>query len=153
MKVYRLTKSKYANLLDGKGAAKSTNRWNSKGIEMIYTAESRSLAMAEVLVHLSLANLPSKMSMVEIEIPQTIKFEKVELNQLSSDWNCHPPSIKTQLLGDEFIQSKKALICRVPSAVVKGDFNYLINPNHPEISKVTVVKISDFPFDKRIFEG
>ena len=50
MKVFRLTRKKYAEILNGKGASKSGNRWNSKGTEIIYTAESRSLAMAELVV-------------------------------------------------------------------------------------------------------
>jgi len=41
MKVYRLARKKYANELSGIGAAKYGNRWNSKDIEIIYTAESR----------------------------------------------------------------------------------------------------------------
>ena len=42
MKVFRLSKKKYAEELSGKGASKSGNRSNSKGTEIIYTAESRS---------------------------------------------------------------------------------------------------------------
>ena len=42
MKVFRLSKKKYAEELSGKGASKSGNRLNSKGTEIIYTAESRS---------------------------------------------------------------------------------------------------------------
>ena len=72
MRVFRLSKRKYSKELNGKGAAKSGNRWNSKGTEIIYTAESRALAMAEVAVHLTLATLPSDYVMIEIEIPDNI---------------------------------------------------------------------------------
>jgi len=58
MKVYRLSRLRYAGFLSGKGAAIRGARWNSVGTEMIYTAQNRSLAMAEVVVHLTLGTLP-----------------------------------------------------------------------------------------------
>jgi len=51
MEVFRLSRAKYADQLSGYGAALKGARWNSRGVEMIYAAENRSLAMAEVLVH------------------------------------------------------------------------------------------------------
>ena len=54
MEVFRLTRSKFSNILSGKGAAEKGARWNSMGMELIYTAANRSLAMAEVAVHFTL---------------------------------------------------------------------------------------------------
>ena len=152
MRVFRLSRKKYANDLSGKGAAKFGNRWNSKGIEMLYTAESRALAMAEVLVHLSLAILPDDYMMIEIEIPDTLEIEILKSQYLDSNWNSNPPQLSTQLLGDNFIYSKKYCVLKVPSAVVKEDFNYLLNPNHIDINKIKIIEITNFPFDKRIFK-
>lgn len=152
MNVFRLSREKYANDLSGKGAAIFGNRWNSKGVEMLYTAESRALAMAEVLVHMSLANLPDDYMMIEIEIPNSIQFEILELNRLIENWNSNPLNVQTQSLGDAFIHSKEKCILKVPSAVVQGDFNYLINPNHSEIDKIKIKSVTKFPFDKRVFK-
>lgn len=152
MKVYRLARRKYAKHLNGIGAAKYGNRWNSKGVEIIYTAESRALAMAEVLVHLSLEILPSDFQMVQIEIPASATIETLSIRQLQEDWNSFPHSFQTQKIGDAFIQENKKLILRVPSAVVKGDHNYLINPKHPDFNKIEITDISKFPFDHRIFK-
>lgn len=151
MRVFRLSKRQYANDLSGIGAAKFGNRWNSKGTEIIYTAQSRALAMAEVAVHLTLSTLPKDFVMIEIEIPAPIKIDAISLNDLNENWNDFPHILQTQQLGDAFIQKNKFCVTKVPSAVVKGDFNYLINPHHKAISKISIVSISDFPFDKRIF--
>ena len=78
MRVFRLSKKKYSKELSGKGASKSGNRWNSKGTEIIYSAESRALAMAEVAVHLTLATLPSDYVMIEIDIPETIADKELK---------------------------------------------------------------------------
>ena len=48
MEAYRLSRTKFADTLSGKGAALKGARWNSIGVEIIYTAGNRSLAMAEV---------------------------------------------------------------------------------------------------------
>jgi RES domain-containing protein len=152
MKVFRLSKKKYSNELNGKGASKSSNRWNSKGTEIIYTAESRALAMAEVAVHLTLATLPSDYVMIEIDIPNSIKIKEIEPKKLPSNWNFHPPSNNTQKIGDDFIDSIEDCILKVPSAVVKGDFNFLINPYHKDFKKIKILNVTEFPFDKRIFK-
>ena len=152
MKVFRLSKRKYAKVLNGKGAAKFGNRWNSKGIEIIYTAESRALAMAEVAVHLSLATLPSDFMMLEIEIPATIKIEELQKNSLKQQWNTHPPVYHTQKIGDNFIEQVKFCVLKVPSAVVQGDFNYLINPHHIDFKSIKISNSTPFPFDERIFK-
>jgi RES domain-containing protein len=152
MKVFRLSRKKYAKDLSGKGAAFFGNRWNSKGVEVLYTAESRALAMAEVLVHISLSSLPDDYMMVEIEIPDTLNVEILNLKSLGKNWNANPLNPKTQKLGDAFIHSQKNCVLKVPSAVVKGDFNYLLNPNHLEISKVKISDVTDFPFDSRVFK-
>lgn len=152
MEVFRLSKKKYAQELSGKGASKSGNRWNSKGTEIIYTAESRALAMSEILVHLSLATFPKDFMMIEILIPDTIKIREIKQQNLPENWNNHPPNMETQKIGDEFIDTRDACILKVPSAVVKGDFNYLINPYHKDFKKIKIVSITDFPFDSRIFQ-
>jgi RES domain-containing protein len=152
MRVFRLSKKKYSKELSGKGASKSVNRWNSKGTEIIYTAESRALAMAEVVVSLTLATLPSDYVMIEIDIPDDIKIKEIKLKDLPRNWNNHPPNITTQKIGDNFIDSIDDCVLKTPSAVVQGDSNYLINPYHKGFKKIKILNVFDFPFDKRIFE-
>lgn len=94
MRVFRLSRKKYANDLNGKGAALFGYRWNSKGVEIVYTAESRALAISEVSVHLTLATLPNDYMMVEIEIPDSLTFEKIDVNSLEVGWNSYPIALK-----------------------------------------------------------
>ncbi len=150
MRVFRLTRSKYKIELSGKGAAKSGNRWNSKGTEIIYCADSRALAMAEVAVHLSLATLPNDFVMLEIDIPSDVSKSSLSVSKLPVDWNQFPHNIQTQQFGDDFIAKNKTCILKVPSAVVPGDFNYLINPAHKDFLKIKIVGKDKFPFDKRL---
>lgn len=151
MKLYRLSKSKYSRDLSGKGAEIGGGRWNSKGTPMIYTSQSIALATTEIAVHVSLGILPKGYEAITFDIPDSVIVEELEVKSLSSDWKSIPHSNSTQIIGDGFIQCRNNLILKVPSAVVQGDYNYLINPNHPEINKVLITDIEGYEFDKRLF--
>ena len=151
MEVFRLARKKYPFELSGKGASQFGARWNSKGTEVIYTAQSRALAMAEVAVHLSLAMLPKDFVMLTVTVPDTVSIVILDEKKLQKGWNIFPNSFTTQILGDTFIKENEYCVLKVPSAVVQGDFNYLINPNHSDFKQIKITEKVDFPFDKRIF--
>ena len=151
MEVFRLAREKFAEPLSGKGAALKGARWNSVGIELIYTASNRSLAMAEVAVHLTLATLPTDYVMLTIHIPDDISIQRLNHSDLPQDWNAFPPPRTTQLIGDTFSRDNRHCILQTPSAVTQGDYNLLINPNNPEFKRVRLIETTKFPFDKRIF--
>jgi RES domain-containing protein len=152
MEVFRLVQTEFVGKLTGKGAAIKGGRWNSIGIEMIYTAGNRSLAMAEVAVHFSLGTLPSNFKMMTLEIPSTVSMMSLSEKKLSEGWNSFPPPVNTRQFGDRFILENGVAVLKVPSVVTPGDFNYLINPFHKDISKIRIVSVEDFLFDKRLFK-
>lgn len=152
MKVYRLARQKHATPLSGKGAAKYGARWNPVGVELIYTAQNRSLAMAEVAVHLTLATLPEDYMMITIDIPDDIKVKQLTEADLPTDWQEFPHPASNQDIGRDFVTENEYCVLIIPSVVTQGDFNVLINPNHINFSKITFTSIDKFPFDKRIFK-
>lgn len=151
MLVFRLVKQQYSKVLSGKGAAIFGERWNSKGLELIYTVENRSLAMAEVAVHFSLATMPSSYNMLSIFIPDNLTIKEIKTIELPDDWNTFPHAKSTQNIGDNFILENKFVAFKVPSVVTKGDFNILINPHHKDFKKIKIKSSEPFLFDRRIF--
>jgi RES domain-containing protein len=152
MLVYRLSRAKYANSLSGIGASMYGARWNSKGVEMIYTATNRSLAMAEVAVHFSLATMPVDYMMITVNIPDDVSIESVKVKALPAGWQTFPHPKSTKLIGDKFVQDGNSCLLRVPSSVTKGDFNILINPHHQEFKSIKIIETEPFPFDDRLFK-
>lgn len=150
MIVYRLSKSAYSDDLSGKGAEKSGGRWNSKGVAMVYTSASRALCTAEVAVHVPLGIVPAGYELVTIEIPDDSVTE-AGIKDLPGDWQSFPHPGSTQKLGDRFVREGKFLVLKVPSVVVQGENNFLINPKHKSAAKVRVVSREPFMFDKRLF--
>lgn len=151
MRAFRLVRKKYANPLSGEGAARSGNRWNSKGTALIYCADSRALAMAEVAVHLSLGLLPKDYEIVELEIPGDVPLRSLASVDLPAGWNSFPHLLQTQRIGDKFVAEAESCVLQVPSAVVPGDFNYLLNPAHPDFERIQLKSRVAFPFDARLF--
>lgn len=153
MKIYRLSREKYARDLSGTGARLNGGRWNSRGKNALYSAENISLAKLEVAVHLDLDLIPDDYCLIEIELPKRAKIKILDVSELSSDWNTIPHSESTQILGDEFLDKNEYLALKVPSAVVPQENNYILNPNHPSYSSVKVTNIERFTFDDRLFSS
>lgn len=149
--VFRLSSAKYAKTLSGRGSARLGARWNSAGVELVYTASNRSLAMAEVAVHLSLSDVPDDLIMATIQLPDGISIHSLREDELPADWNTFPHPQESQEIGDRFVIQQKHCVLRVPSAVTRGDYNFLLNPNHQEFKRIKIVGAEAFPVDKRMF--
>ena len=150
MIVFRLSKSKYANDLSGNGAAISGGRWNSKGVAMIYTSDSRALCVTEIAVHTPLGIIPRDYKMIIFEISDDNILE-IDSSNLPKGWNSFPFSVTLKSIGDKFIYENKSMALKVPSAVVQGDFNYLINPRHSDFKQLKILSTETFNFDERLF--
>lgn len=156
MKVFRIEREKFlSTTLSGIGASMDDGcRWNSRYTRLVYTAESRALALLEVTVHLDLSeDLPTDRYVVEIEIPDDAVIQEIRLEDLPADWNALPPSTSTQAVGDDFVLKNSALLLKVPSCIVPNEFNYLINPQHDAIRGVKVKKASCMGIQYYIKQG
>ncbi|MCB8994156.1 MAG: RES family NAD+ phosphorylase [Bacteroidales bacterium] len=152
MKVFRVEREKYLiNTLSGIGASMTNGyRWNSLNTRLVYTSESRALATLEVSVHLDLSeDLPRDRYFVEIEMPDDIKILEVKIEDLPEDWDSNPPTLTTQTIGDDFVFDNESAILKVPSSIVPQEFNYLINPNHPDAKRIIVISKTQMTFDPR----
>ena len=149
MRVYRLSKRKYRDDLSGIGSEGSGSRWNSKGTRIIYTSDSMALSVLEVYVHVRFF-IPDDFLLLHIEVPDTLKITPIQDKMLPMDWRNFPYSTSTQIIGDEFVAQRRSPILRVPSAIIPGEYNYLINPLHPDIKTIKIVKTEKFDFDQRL---
>lgn len=151
MMVFRLSRAKFAGDLSGKGAEMAGSRWNSKGVAMLYTSGSVALCVVELAVHLPLGLLPADFYLTTLFIPERINIEEIQYKELPSDWKKLPHSSSTQKAGDLFVTRKSSPVLKVPSAIVPAEYNYLINPLHPESKKIEILSMEPFEFDQRLF--
>ncbi|MDB5280185.1 MAG: hypothetical protein JWR61_5140 [Ferruginibacter sp.] len=149
MIVYRLATETYKNDLSGNGAKLFGGRWNSVGLPVIYTTENISLAVLEILVRADPYTIPLTYHLINIEIPDSIQPLIIASAKLKAIWK--DDIGYTQWMGGEFIKSNKALLLKVPSAVVDQENNFILNPRHTDFKKVEIVAVKKFMFDKRLF--
>jgi len=150
MFLYRISKRAHIKDLTGAGARLYGGRWNHRGVPLVYTSESRSLATVEYLVHLSLPEAPSDLSIATLEVPDDIVLEELDPSSLPKNWRDSPAPVELADLGTEWARSKTLLLLRVPSAVVEHEHNMLINPAHDGMSRVKLVKIEPYKLDERL---
>ena len=144
MKVYRISRQKHAKDLSGTGAKLNGGRWNSKGRAALYAAEHISLAKLEVAVHLDLDIIPDSYCLIEIEFPDRLKIKILEVDELPKNWDAIPYLSITQKLGDYILDQNEAVAFKVPSAVIPQEFNYILNPYHPDFNTIQISKIESF---------
>ena len=147
MRVFRISLAIYSTKLLASG---NPARWNSKDIKIIYTAESRVLACLENIVHRNSKGLQKNFRIMEIDVPDKIKIEKIQETDLIADWKNFDNMPYTQQIGDNWINNSKTAVLQVPSVIVTGDFNYLINPAHKDFSSIKLLSVIPFEFDSRI---
>jgi len=147
----RIVKAKHVDsAFDGEGARVAGGRWNRIGIPMIYTADSLALAILEITVHLSKDDLLQKKYFhISVQFDSSL-VTNLDLAEIPEDWDSLPPSESTQDIGNQWALSQKSVILKVPSTVVRQEFNYLINPVHPDFKKLSIGIPETVVFDPRI---
>lgn len=147
MQVFRIALTKYAGALVASGRAA---RWNPNDVEVIYSAGSRSLACLENVVHRNQIGLNNSFQVMTIEIPDDIMVLSIELKKLPSNWVIFENMPLTQAMGENWITEGKSAVLKVPSSIIPAEYNYLINPHHPDFKLIKLLKSESFVFDKRI---
>jgi RES domain-containing protein len=152
--VYRLCKKQWADhAFDGEGARLYGGRWNSKGKSCVYAPSSESLAALEVLVHIRSPSILQHYSLIQCKLPKSAIL-KLGKNHLPKGWREEPAPPQTANLGDDWLDANISLALAVPSTIVPREFNYLLNPNHPDFNKmIEKAQTLDFSFDPRLFNN
>jgi len=133
----------------GDGARVHGGRWNSKGVAVVYTADSLALASIEMIVNLPAPKMLQKYVRISAYISLDLVLELSEVD-LPEDWNSRPISPSTRAIGDRWVKEQSSAVLRVPSIVVPDEFNYLLNPNHPDFAKNEIGKPIIYYFDPRL---
>jgi len=133
----------------GDGARVHGGRWNSKGVAVVYTAGSLALASIEMIVNLPTPKLLQKYIRISAQISLDLVSELPEAD-LPEDWNSRPISPSTRAIGDRWVKKQSSAVLRVPSIVVPDEYNYLLNPTHPDFVKIMIGKPIVYYFDPRL---
>jgi RES domain-containing protein len=128
----------------------ASGRWHAQGSRIVYTSATLSLAALELLVHVDRDLLPSDLVQIEIDLPDDLPMERIEAGRLPSNWRRYPAPAALQRIGASWIEPGKTAVLRVPSAVLPDEDNYLLNPAHEGIKRMTPIRRRAFILDPRL---
>lgn len=136
-----------AAAFNGEGAKRYPGRWNLKGTPVVYTACNASLAALELLVHLESAEVLDTYVLIPVSYgKKLIKY----VDKLPPNWKAYPFSADLQMLGSIWANKKESLVLAVPSAIIEIEFNFIINPLHPDFGKLKIGTPIGFKYDSRL---
>lgn len=151
MRVWRICKAAHsATAFTGEGALLYAGRWHHPGTLVVYASESRALAALEQLVHLHRTRLPPHFVCFSLDIPDDVAITEVRARDLPAGWRRHPGPVELQDIGTRWAESRKTVCLAVPSAVVLGEHNLLLNPRHPDFARLAIGDPEPFEFDERL---
>jgi len=149
---WRIVKRRHSGTaFDGEGARQNGGRWNSSGTAMIYVACTPSLAVLEMAVHLDRATLLNSYVLIRCEFEEDIVIA-TDRGSLPRDWRDVPGPHALAAIGDRWVNSGRSAVLSVPSAIIEQETNYLLNPVHPDFSRITVGSPEPFEFDPRLIK-
>lgn len=148
MRVWRLASGRHAPLT-GEGARLAGGRWNSPGVPLVYTSAHLSLAVLELLVHVDVRRIPEGLVAFGIEVPDE-EVEVLDPSRLGAEGFADAFHRGTREIGDGWARDGGSLALVVPSAVIRGERNVLLNPLHPAAERLHVAVEEPFSFDARL---
>jgi RES domain-containing protein len=150
MHLWRIARQAF-DALDGEGARRVGGRWNSPGRAAVYAAGTQSLAILETLIHLDPDVLPNDYVLYRLTVPDTIDIATIATDVLPPDWR-EPGHAACRTLGDAWLSAGETALLRVPPAPLheSDEYGYVINPQHPDAARLTIVSAEPFAFDLRL---
>lgn len=150
MNLFRFTSAKYNDDISGYGARLYGGRWNNKGLAAVYTSETISLSLLEVLAHSVQYDDLNEKFLMTLNLSDESSIYKITSLKLTSGWQNN--IAYSRYIGDAFLRDNKYLVLQVPSAIIKTEFNFIINPAHADFKKVKLQSSELFEFDSRLFK-
>lgn len=150
--LWRITTRRFAAAaFSGEGARRYGGRWNRAGQSMVYAAESRSLALLEMLVQDD--PLRAHYVLIPAHLPNTVSIEHIEAAVLPEDWRSLGARDQLQAVGAEWLHEARSCVLAVPSVVMPAEQNYLINPLHPDFQHITLGPPEALELDLRLLRN
>jgi RES domain-containing protein len=151
MRLWRICRAIHAaGAFSGEGARLFGGRWNRQGVRVVYTSPSLALAAVETFIHLEPNLRPHDLVSIEAVLPNEISVEKLDLDSLPRKWHALEYD-SLRKLGGAWIVAGKTVALNAPSAAIRGEWNVLVNPAHPDFRRLKIEKPKPFEFDLRMF--
>jgi RES domain-containing protein len=149
---WRLIKANHADAaFAGEGTKRWGGRWNSKGVRVVYTAESLPLATLEVIGHALFYDALKNFVCIPVDFSPRLS-QSIFIEDLPDNWQADPIPESVRKIGDRWVQNQESVLLQVPSAIIPFEYNYLINPSLPDFERLVIHSPQKFYFDPRLLQ-
>jgi RES domain-containing protein len=107
--------------------------------------------MLEYFVHLDADDAPPDLVLATAEIPDDVKTQRLEVDELPAGWRQSPALAELAAIGDDFVRRAETCVLIVPSALAPHENNWLLNPQHKDFLRVAVLDVDPLSYDPRMF--
>lgn len=147
---WRVVKPQFAaDAFSGRGAKLYGGRWNPRGVAIVYTSATLSLATLELLVGTPRPQRLREYATFRCRVPDAV-IEELNPALLPDSWRTYPAPPHLQQIGSEWVVSLRSAALLVPSAVIESEMNLLLNPEHPDFRKIEIDEAPPLRFDLRL---
>ena len=136
---------------DGEGARRYGGRWNHKGTPVVYIGSSMSLAALEMLVHLPAPKVLNRYVVIPVEFDDSL-CGWLDLTTLPHNWRNSPSLLATRDVGTDWVNKGASAVLAIPSAVTPTEWNFMLNPKHPDFPKISVGAPQPYKYDPRLLK-
>ena len=132
------------------GARLYPGRWNTPATPLIYTSEHYATAMLEKLANGG-GRIPPNQHFIEIEIDAGLSYE-VFREADHPGWADERQDV-SRAFGELWARELRSLALITPSVAARMERNILLNPEHPEFSRVRHGLHLPVWWDQRLFRS
>ncbi len=107
--------------------------------------------MLEYFVHIDTDDPPGDLVLAVAEVPDDLTREEIKVNELPATWRNAAAAPELAKFGDEFAQISFHSLLLAPSVLSSSESNLLINPEHPDYNRISVLGLEPLSYDPRMF--
>jgi RES domain-containing protein len=79
--------------------------------------------------------------------------EELEAGALHPQLNENTPHALTRRIGDQWAGEGRSPVLKVPSVIVVGEVNYVLNPAHQDFNRIDITAAQPLQIDRRLLRG
>jgi RES domain-containing protein len=151
VRVWRIASAAHA-AFDGEGTRHHGSRWTPRGIPVVFTSATLSLAALERFVHTDSDLEPADLVAIPVDIGEDISIESVDAEELPPDWRSFPAPPTLAAIGEQWFRASGAVVLSIPSVVIPHERNFALNPTHREFPQLSIGRSHPFSFDPTMWK-
>jgi RES domain-containing protein len=105
--------------------------------------------MLEVIVGLGTPRLIDAYVVIGVEVEDEW-VTHLDPDLLVEGWHVSPPTPASQVVGNRWLTEGDTPVLRVPSVVVPREFNFVLNPVHPDFVRLRIGQPEALAIDPRL---